>query len=216
MIRTDAIVKPTVIVIDDDAAVREAIEGLLETVALDCRCFSSVEHYLADPFKPVIGCIILDVRLPGRSGLEFNDQMCRDSGAKPVIFISGHADVQMSVRGMKAGAIDFLTKPVRHQELLDAIQAGIRIDRERHVQELALAQVRQRLATLTAREVSVAQYVITGQLNKQIAGHLGLSEATVKLHRGRVMQKMGAHSLVDLLRMFDALGLCRGDAGRPG
>jgi FixJ family two-component response regulator len=197
--------EPTIIIIDDDDAIREAIEGLLYSVGLRTRTFASVQHFLDDqkPLGP--GCIVLDVRLPGRSGLDFYNDFINSPNAMPVIFISAHADVSMSVRAIKSGAADFLTKPVRPQELLDSIQSAIARDADRRRAGAEVAKVRQAFESLTVQERKVALLVVTGKLNKQIAAEIGLSEATVKLHRGRVMKKMGAPSLIDLVRMVDRL-----------
>jgi FixJ family two-component response regulator len=197
--------EPTIIIIDDDDAIREAVEGLLYSVGLRTRTFASVQHFLDDqkPLGP--GCIVLDVRLPGRSGLDFYNEFINSPDAMPVIFISAHADVSMSVRAIKSGAADFLTKPVRPQELLDAIQSAIARDADRRRAAAEVAKVRQAFESLTVQERKVALLVVTGKLNKQIAAQIGLSEATVKLHRGRVMKKMGAPSLIDLVRMVDRL-----------
>lgn len=195
----------TVVIIDDDEAVREALEGLLDSVGLDAKCFASVQQYVDQRPAIDVGCMVLDVRLPGRSGLDFQAELARSGNSLPVIFISGHADVAMSVRAMKAGAFEFLTKPVHHQELLDAIQLALSHHRERREQERRLVVHRARFETLTAREREVAQMVVAGQRNKQIAGDLGLSEATVKLHRGQAMRKMEVDSVVDLVRILDRL-----------
>ncbi|WP_232830447.1 response regulator transcription factor [Oceanicella sp. SM1341] len=194
---------PTVVLIDDDDAVREALEGLLDSVGLAARSFGSVQEYLEAAPGVELGCMVLDVRLPGRSGIDFHDAMVRGGADLPVIFISGHADVPMSVRAMKAGAFEFLTKPVRHQELLDAIHQAIESHRARRSGRCQLVRLRRRYDSLTPRERDVGAGVARGLLNKQIAGELGLSEATVKLHRGNLMRKMEAGSVVDLVRMLD-------------
>jgi FixJ family two-component response regulator len=198
-------VEPTIIIIDDDDAIREAVEGLLDSVNLRSRTFSSVQQFLGDQRPRGPGCMVLDVRLPGRSGLDFYEEFINLPDTMPVIFISAHADVSMSVRAMKSGAADFLTKPVRPQELLDAIQSAIArdVDRRRTVAEVA--KIRRDFDTLTVQERKVALLAVTGKLNKQIAAEIGLSEATVKVHRGRAMKKMGALSLIDLARMVDRL-----------
>jgi FixJ family two-component response regulator len=197
--------EPTVIIIDDDDAVREALEGLLDSIGLRSRAFASVQQYLDDQQPRGPGCMVLDVRLPGRSGLDFYRDFMKLPDPIPVIFISAHADVSMSVRALKAGAADFLTKPVRPQELLDAIQAAIARDRDRRRAAAEIAKLREAFDSLSAQERKVALLVVAGKLNKQIAGEMGLSEATVKLHRGHVMKKMGALSLVELVRMVDRL-----------
>lgn len=195
----------TVVIIDDDEAVREALEGLLDSVGLPVKSFTSVQQYLDLGPAVEVGCMVLDVRLPGRSGMDFHAELAKSANSLPVIFISGHADVPMSVRAMKAGAFEFLTKPVHHQELLDAIQAAIAKHREHRNQERGLVTHRARFDTLTAREREITLMVVSGRRNKQIAGDLGLSEATVKLHRGQAMRKMAARSVVDLVRIVDSL-----------
>jgi FixJ family two-component response regulator len=196
---------PTIIIIDDDDAIREAVEGLLYSVGLRTRAFVSIQHFLDDRRPCGPGCMVLDVRLPGRSGLDFYKEYINSPDAMPVIFISAHADVSMSVGAIKSGAADFLTKPVRPQELLDAIQSAIARDIDRRRAAAEVARIREAFDSLTAQERKVALLVVTGKLNKQIAAEIGLSEATVKLHRGRVMKKMGAPGLIDLVRMVDRL-----------
>jgi FixJ family two-component response regulator len=197
--------QPTVVVIDDDQDIRDALESLLRSVGLRVESFASVQQFLdsARPTRP--GCLVLDVRLPGRSGLDFHDDLIKMNVRLPVVFISGHADVPMSVRAMKAGAVEFLTKPVRHQDLLDAIQRAIGQDRALRDREHAVAGLREGFEALTPRECEVMKLVVAGLLNKQIAAAIGVAEATVKLHRGQVMRKMKARSLADLVRMADKL-----------
>jgi FixJ family two-component response regulator len=199
--------RPSVVVIDDDEGIREALQGLLRSVDLSVELFASVSEFLDSnrPDRP--GCLVLDVRLPGRSGLDFHDDLVKARVHLPVIFISGHADVPMSVRAMKAGAVEFLTKPVRHQDLLDAIQRAIERDRARRDQDEVVGALRARFDTLTSREREVMRLVAAGRLNKQIAAEIGLSEATVKLHRGQVMRKLRAQSLAELVRIADKLEL---------
>jgi FixJ family two-component response regulator len=199
--------EPTVVVIDDDPEVREALQGLLRTVGLRAELFASVADFLDSARPDLPGCLVLDVRLPGRSGLEFQDDLAKAHVRLPIIFMTGYGDIPMSVRAMKAGAVEFLTKPIRPQELLDAIQRAIEQDRDRRDSEQVIATLRSRLETLTRREREVMVLAVAGRLNKQIAAEIGLSEATVKLHRGQVMRKMGARSLADLVRMGDKLGL---------
>jgi FixJ family two-component response regulator len=202
----------TIIVIDDDDAIREAVEGLLDSVGLRSRTFASIQHFLDDRRPRGPGCMVLDVRLPGRSGLDFYKEFISSPDAMPVIFISAHADVSMSVSAIKSGASDFLTKPVRPQELLDAIQSAISRDLDRRRAVAEVAKVRRDFDSLTVQERKVALLAVTGKLNKQIAAELGLSEATVKLHRGHVMKKMSARNLIDLVRMVDRLSA--NDLGR--
>jgi FixJ family two-component response regulator len=202
--------RPAVVtVVDDDPEIREALKGLVRSVGLGVELFASVQEYLDSPRADLPGCLILDVRLPGRSGLEFHDELVKANVHLPVIFISGYADIPMSVRAMKAGAVEFLTKPVRHQDLLDAIQRAIDQDRSRRDEEHVLAGLRAGFETLTPREREVMRLVVAGRLNKQIAAVMGLTEATVKVHRGHAMRKMGARSVVDLVRMADKLRLFR-------
>jgi FixJ family two-component response regulator len=195
----------TVIVIDDDAALREALESLLRSVGLRVALHGSVAEFLAA--SPVDGpaCLVLDVRLPGQGGLEFQRAMSSAGIHLPIIFITGHGDIPMSVQAMKGGAIEFLTKPFREQDLLEAIQAGLKRDRARRDRHEAAAQLRARFDALTAREREVMALVVTGRLNKQIAGDLALSEITVKIHRGAVMRKMAAKSVAELVLMAEAL-----------
>ena len=195
-----------VVVIDDDAEVRETLEDLVSSVGLDAETFASVQHFLERNGKRRPGCLVLDVRLPGRSGLDFLDDLVKANVHLPVVFISGHADIPMSVRAMKAGAVEFLTKPVRHQDLLDAIQLAMTGDRERRSSERLLTDIGSRYAALTEREREVMKWVSRGRSNKQIAAELGISTTTVKLHRGQVMRKMKAATLADLVRMADGLG----------
>jgi FixJ family two-component response regulator len=199
--------KEVVYIIDDDASVREGVGELIRSVGLGVQTFASSQEFLDSKRPDAPGCIILDVRLPGRSGLEFQKVLQNLSIPLPVIFISAHGDVPISVRAMKFGAIEFLTKPLREQELLDAVHAGIEQDRARRQEAELLAELRGRYDSLTAREREMMHLVVTGSVNKQIAAQAGLSEITVKVHRGHVMQKMRARSLVDLVRMADSLGV---------
>ncbi|ANL25778.1 MULTISPECIES: response regulator transcription factor [Rhizobium] len=199
--------KEIVYIIDDDASVREGLGDLLRSVGLEVLTFASSQEFLDSKRPDVPGCIILDVRLPGRSGLEFQSMLTSLGIELPVIFISAHSDIPISVRAMKAGAIEFLTKPLREQELLDAAYAGIERDCARRQEVALIAELRSRYDSLTPREREIMNLVVAGSVNKQIAAQVGLSEVTVKVHRGHVMQKMQARSLVDLVRMADGLGL---------
>jgi FixJ family two-component response regulator len=199
--------RAAVFVIDDDQSIREALRSLLATVGLEVHTFQSTREFLDAKRPDLPACLVLDVRLPGVSGLDFQSELNKSNIAFPIIFISGHGDIPMTVRAIKAGAIEFLTKPFRDQELLDAVQAGIQQDRERRRQAAGMAGLQERLKTLTAREREVMSLVVTGRMNKQIAADLDLSEITVKVHRGNVMHKMGARSLAELVRMADQLGV---------
>jgi FixJ family two-component response regulator len=194
-----------VIVIDDDAGVRDSLDAMLRSVGLRVEAYASTQAYLDRGPRDQPECIVLDVRLPGRNGLDFQDDLARLQITTPVIVISGYADVPMSVRAMKAGATEFLTKPVRAQELLDAVDSAIVRDREMRQQASSMAALRGRFDSLTAREREVFGLVATGLMNKQVAAELGLSEATVKLHRGTMMRKMAVRTIADLVRMADKL-----------
>lgn len=199
--------KAVVYVIDDDESIREALRSLLATVGLDVRTFPSTRDFLEAKRPDAPACIVLDVRLPGVSGLDFQTELSRSDINFPIIFISGHGDIPMTVRAIKAGAIEFLTKPFREQELLDAVQTGIQQDRQRRQSAAGMAGLQERFGSLTTREREIMAHVVTGRMNKQIAADLDLSEITVKVHRGNVMHKMAAKSLADLVRMADRLGL---------
>jgi FixJ family two-component response regulator len=198
-------VPATVVVVDDDPAIREALQSLLRSVGLRVQLFGSVPEFLGSRRPEGPSCLVLDVRLPGRSGLDLQDELIRTETRLPVIFITGHGDIQMSVRAMKAGAVEFLTKPFRDQELLDAVQLALERDRARREAAKALAGLQSAYQALTAREREVMALVVTGRPNKMIAAEIGISEITVKAHRGRVMRKMGARSLADLVRIADSL-----------
>ena len=200
-------VPAVVFVIDDDPSMRGALEDLVGSVGLQVRAFASPQDFLQSKRLDVPGCLVLDVRLPGMSGLTFQKELVKLGIALPVIFITGHGDIPMSVRAMKAGAVEFLTKPFHDQELLDAIHAAIERDRERRREAVLVAELQERYATLTERERQVMTFVVVGRANKQIAAELNLSEMTVKVHRGQVMRKMHAGSLPELVRMADRLGV---------
>lgn len=196
---------PTVLIIDDDPDVRESLQSLLRTVSIDSRAMQSFAELLGAPLPSGPTCLVLDVRLPGRSGLDIQREFAATGIDIPIIFITGHADIAMSVKAMKGGAIEFLTKPFRDQDLLDAIEVGLERDRSRCERARQLGLLRERFETLTSREREVFGHVVDGRLNKQIAGDIGISVMTVKIHRGQVMRKMQAASLPDLARMADRL-----------
>ena len=196
-----------VFVIDDDPSMRAALEDLISSVRLDVRLFASPQEFLHSNPPDILGCLVLDVRLPGMSGLTFQKELAKAGIALPVIFITGHGDIPMSVRAMKAGAIEFLTKPFHEQDLLDAIYAGIERDRVRRRGASIAVELRGRYVALTERERQIMALVVIGRANKQIAAELNLSEMTVKVHRGQVMRKMKAASLPDLVRMADQLAV---------
>ena len=195
----------TVIVIDDDPSVREALGSLLRSVGLETNLHGSVAEFLKAGRPDGPTCLVLDVRLPGRGGLDFQRELSKAGIHLPIIFITGHADIPMSVQAMKGGAIDFLTKPFRDQDLLDAIQLGLERDRARREDEKAIALLQARFDSLTQREREVMALVATGRVNKQIAFEIGVSQITVKVHRGNVMRKMAATSLADLVLMAEKL-----------
>jgi FixJ family two-component response regulator len=196
---------PVVFVVDDDRSMREAVELLMRSVNLRTQTFASPQEFLAAALPDVPGCLILDVRLPGSSGLDLQRQLVDAKVDIPIIFITGHADVRVSVRAMKAGAVEFLTKPVGDQELLDAVHQALARSRASRETRAELTDLRQRYESLTPREREVLQRVVNGLLNKQIAGDLGVSLVTVKLHRGQVMRKMAASSLAELVKMMQKL-----------
>jgi FixJ family two-component response regulator len=199
--------KSTVVVVDDDPAIRESLRSLLRSIGLEVKAFASVPEFLESGRPEGPTCLVLDIRLPGQSGLDFQRELSAANLCVPIIFITGHGDIPMSVQAMKGGALEFLTKPFRDQDLLDAIQLGLARDRVRHENDSALAALWERYETLSPREREVMAQVATGRLNKQIASDIGISEVTVKVHRGQVMRKMQASSLPDLARMADKLKL---------
>jgi FixJ family two-component response regulator len=198
---------PTVLVVDDDRALRQSVGLLLESVGLNAQLFASITDFLASDPPDGPSCLVLDVRLPGQSGLDFQRELAATNRELPIIFITGHGDIPMTVQAMKGGAIEFLTKPFRDQDLLDAIQLGLSCDRVRRENEKALASLTERFSSLTPRERDIMIQVARGRLSKQIAGDIGITEATVKVHRSRAMHKMKARSLPELGRMADKLKL---------
>jgi FixJ family two-component response regulator len=199
--------RPVVFVIDDDPSMRKALEDLLRSVDLGAQTFGSAQEFLQSIRPDAPSCIVLDVRLPGPSGLEFQRMLINSNIHLPIIFISAHGDIAMSVRAMKSGAIEFLTKPLHEQELLDAIHVGLERDRTRRHEAKVVAELQVRFDSLTPREREILTLVITGGRNKQIAAQAKSSEIAVKVHRSQIMRKMGAKSLVDLVRMADKLGV---------
>ena len=201
--------EPTVFVVDDDRSVRDALSSLFRSVGLRVETFASVAELLQSKLPNVASCLVLDVRLPGVSGLEFQTELAKSDIRIPIIFITGHGDIPMSVKAMKAGAVDFLTKPFRDQDMLDAAATAIERDRKRRAAETATADLRAYFQALTPREQEVMAFVTAGLMNKQIAAEMGVSEITVKIHRGHMMKKMGAKSVADLVRMAELLGVRR-------
>ncbi len=201
--------EPTVFVIDDDADLREALSSLFRSVGLQVKALATAPEFLQIKLPEGPTCLVLDVRLPGLSGLDFQAELTRAKIDIPIVFMTGHGDIPMTVRAMKAGAVEFLPKPFRDQDMLDAVQTGLERDRGRRKNASETAKLKASFDTLTAREQEIMGLVTTGLMNKQIAGQLGVSEITVKVHRGSVMRKMNARSLADLVRMADALGVRR-------
>jgi FixJ family two-component response regulator len=201
--------QPVVFVVDDDESIRKALGNLLRSVGLRAEAFATAPEFLAVKLPHAPCCLILDVRLPGLSGLDFQARLASARIEIPIIFITGHGDIPMTVRAMKAGAVEFLTKPFRDQDLLDAVQIALERDRARHRDEDAITALREKFATLTPREQEVMACVTGGLLNKQVAATIGITENTVKVHRGNVTRKMGAKSFAELVRMADLLGVRR-------
>jgi FixJ family two-component response regulator len=201
--------QPVVFVVDDDASMRAAISSLIRSVGLRAEVFASVSEFLAHKRSSDTSCLILDVRLPGVSGLEFQSELAKADAQIPIIFITGHGDIPMTVKAMKAGAVEFLTKPFRDQDLLDAIQVALERARVREEKERAVVELRKKFETLTPREQEVMGWIAGGLLNKQVAAEIGVTEITVKVHRGNVMRKMAAKSFADLVRMAELLGVRR-------
>jgi len=198
-----------VFVIDDDASMRTSLSSLFRSVGLKVEVFDSAADFLKVGRPVAASCLVLDVRLPGVSGLDFQAELVKANIRIPIVFITGHGDIPMTVKAMKAGAVEFLTKPFREQDLLDAVRLGLERDRARRAGEAILSELRGRFEGLTSREQEVMAFVTSGLMNKQIAADLGVSEITVKVHRGNVMRKMSAKSLADLVRMADVLGIRR-------
>jgi FixJ family two-component response regulator len=198
-----------VLVVDDDESMRVALSYLFQSMSLPVKVFSSAAELLSSKLPEIASCLVLDIRLPGVSGLEFQDVLAKSEIRIPIIFMTGHGDIPMSVRAMKAGAVDFLTKPFRDQDMLDAVTRALDLDRKRREGENVISGLRQRFESLTPREREVLVHVTSGLMNKQTAGLLQLSEITVKIHRGHVMKKMQARSLAELVKMAEMLGIDR-------
>jgi FixJ family two-component response regulator len=198
---------PLVCVVDDDLPVREALGSLLRSVGLRVKLFGSPGEFFDSDLPQEAGCLVLDIRMPGLSGLDFQDRLAKANIHMPIVFMTGHGDIPMSVKAMKAGAVEFLTKPLREQDLLDAVRVALEHDRARRESEKSVSNLRARVDRLTPREHEVLSLVSAGLMNKQVAGKLGVSEIMVKVHRGNVMRKMGAKSLADLVVMAEALGI---------
>ena len=201
--------EPIVFVIDDDESVRRALSNLFQSVGLQVETFGSAPEMLQKKLPNVASCLVLDIRLPGLSGLDFQSELAKSNIHIPIIFMTGHGDIPMTVRAMKGGAVDFLTKPFRDQDMLDAVVAAIDRDRRRREADKIVASLQSLFETLTPRERDVLALVASGLMNKQVAAQLGLAEITVKIHRGHIMKKMGARSLADLARMAETLGIHR-------
>ena len=201
--------EPIVFIVDDDASMRRALANLFQSVGLKVEVFGSAPEMLRSKLPDVPSCLVLDIRLPGLSGLDFQTELTKANVRMPIIFMTGHGDIPMTVKAMKSGAVDFLTKPFRDQDMLDAVVAAIERDRKRREAEKIMASLQALFETLTSREREVLALVASGLMNKQIAAELGLAEITVKIHRGHIMKKMGARSLADLVRKAETLGVRR-------
>ena len=199
--------KSVVFIVDDDDALRAAVGRLVRSIGLDVVLLASAREFLAQKLPNAPCCLVLDVRLPGLGGLDFQAELARANVRTPIIFLTAYGDIPMTVKAMKAGAVEFLTKPFRDQDLIDAIQLALERDRQRQEEESLILALRSKFRKLSAREQEVMAYVTSGLLNKQIADEIGISENTVKLHRGHVIEKMGARSLAELVRMADTLGV---------
>ena len=206
--------RPLVHVVDDDASLRGALELLFDSVGLQTQAYATAEDFLNSKLSERPGCIILDVRLPDMNGLEFQGRLVQNGVGMPVVIMTGYGDIPMSVHAMKHGAVDFLPKPFRDQDMLNAVMTAIERDRQRRVMEADASRLRQRFETLSPREQEVMLHVTAGKMNKQVAGDLGISEITVKIHRGAAMHKMGARTYAELVRMADALKPDRQKSGR--
>ncbi|OKO88322.1 Nodulation protein W [Bradyrhizobium sp. NAS80.1] len=200
---------PIVRIVDDDPSMRRALTNLFQSVGLGVEAFGSAAEVMDAKPPAVPSCLVLDIRLPGSSGLDLQADLAKANIHTPIIFITGHGDIPMTVRAMKSGAVDFLTKPVRDQDMLDAVRAAIERDRKRRDEEKSISSVRSRFESLSARQRDILSLVASGLMNKQVAAELGLAEITVKIYRGQIMRKMGAKSLADLVRMTEALGIPR-------
>jgi FixJ family two-component response regulator len=199
--------KPIVFIIDDDASVRKSLSRLLRSAGFEVETFASAELFLEREHYDGVGCLVLDVRMPGISGIDLQDELGKADYSMPIIFITGHGDIPMGVHAMKKGAVDFLAKPFEDEELLQAVREAIEKDRRGRAEHAEVHEVRGRFSLLTARELDVLRYVITGMLNKQIAHKLGIAEKTVKVHRGRIMEKLGIDSVADLVRLAEKAGI---------
>ncbi|MBN1253658.1 MAG: response regulator transcription factor [Deltaproteobacteria bacterium] len=199
--------KPAIFIIDDDASVRKGLSRLLRSAGFAVETFATAEQFLEREHYEGIGCLVLDVRMPGISGIDLQDELSKADYSMPIVFITGHGNIPMSVQAMKKGAVDFLAKPFDDEELLQAVSAAIKKDTEGRAEHAAVLDIRGRLELLTPREYEILRYVITGMLNKQIAYELGISEKTVKVHRGRIMEKLDVGSVADLVRLAEKVGI---------